>query len=186
MTILAELMTETATSGVAVLRASNGIETRVGALTIARLWTLAVDDTVRFGYLGRDLRDAAVVLEDGVQDVVRIGRSLRYRLLAHSDAVSTADSVERLCISEGCTLTVVSAAVDTCEDHLDLPMRAVTRMYQSGNLSRPAGCADDEAAIVQLSRERRVHLWTEDIARRELEAAGERRDIARRTEAATA
>lgn len=186
MTTLTELMTETTTAGFAVLRAADGSEARVGPLTIARLWTLAVDDTVRFGYRGRELNDADVVLEDGGQDVIRVGRRLRYGLLTNSGEASSWDALERLCVKDGCPLEVACGAVDTCADHLDIPAPSVVLRFRSGNLARPEGCTDDETAIAQLSREHRLHAWSEDIARRELATAGERRDIARRTAPTTA
>jgi hypothetical protein len=179
MTTLSELMTW-ATAGTAELRAEDGQTLQVDALLAARLWTQAVDDTVRFGYLGRDLRDAEVVLEDGGGDIVRVSRSLRYVVDSHSPDVAVGDALERLCTAPHCDLSVVSTAVDTCEDHLDHPMHVVALLLQDGALTRPEGCTDDEAAIRQLSRERRVHAWTEDIARRELETTGERRVIASR------
>lgn len=185
MTTLAELMTETATSGFAVLQAEDGSTLRVGALTLARLWTRAVDDTVRSGYLERDLRPLDVVLEDGGQDVIRIGPQLRYGLITNSHESTSDDALERLCVRKGCSMEVACPALDTCSDHLDTPLRIVALLLNSGNLARPVGCTDDEAAVVQLSRERRVHTWSEDIARRELEAAGERRVIAQCTASAT-
>lgn len=180
MTTLAELMTEAATSGFATLRAEDGSETRVNTLTVARLWTLSVDDTIRFGFLGREASAAPVVLEDGGNDVIRVGDSLRYSLLTNIE-VSTADAIERLCVKRDCLTEVVSPAVEVCLDHLDMPMYVVALLLRDGDMARPEGCTDDEAAIVQLSRERRLHQWSEDIARRELAAAGEGRVIAHLT-----